>query len=212
MVKKGIFLLVLVVLITGGVFAQTGVHEAFDMFIGLNLGLGISPNIFSLFNLSDNVVRKGNYAITADFGVTYDFYLFPWLSFNSGVLLHPDLYSTLDVDLFNVDKFTDIMATPLCVTIPVMAHVNIPMVEWLYVGAGVSINIPVLGMMDSVFDDSKGDAFFGVPMDVGFDFIKPGKGGGRFFFRVTPEIHKNGTTLPIGFIWQIYNWRIFGKQ
>jgi hypothetical protein len=47
-----------------------------------------------------------------------------------------------------------------------------------------------------------------LPIDFGFDFIKAGKGGSRFFFRVTPEFHKNGTTIPIGFIWQIYNWKI----
>jgi hypothetical protein len=56
--------------------------------------------------------------------------------------------------------------------------------------------------------DTNGDFFVGLPIDIGFDFVKPGRGGGRFFFRITPEFHEGGTVLPIGFIWQIYNWKI----
>jgi hypothetical protein len=56
--------------------------------------------------------------------------------------------------------------------------------------------------------DTKGDFFVGLPIDIGFDLVKPGRGGGRFFFRITPEFHEKGTVLPIGFIWQMYNWKI----
>jgi hypothetical protein len=76
------------------------------------------------------------------------------------------------------------------------------------VGAGVNLNIKALDLVKTV----PGDPFFiGIPIDFGFDMIKPGKGGSRFFFRVTPEIHEKGTPIPIGFIWQIYNWKIAGK-
>jgi hypothetical protein len=89
----------------------------------------------------------------------------------------------------------------------------VPKLEWLYTGIGLNLNIPILGMFDSLTgENTKGDFFIGLPIDLGFDFIKAGRGGGRFFFRITPEFHENGTTLPIGFIWQIYNWKIYSKN
>jgi hypothetical protein len=190
-------------------------HQPFDMLLGLNLGVGISPNVGELVSsLSDQRLPKGNYAAIYDFGLTYDFYLFSWLSFSTGSLLHADMYIILDHDLKNVDKVTDIAAAPVCLTIPLMVHFNIPKVEWLYAGFGLNFNIPIMSMLDSVVSsiDTKGDPFVGLPIDIGFDFVKPGRGGGRFFFRITPEFHKNGTTLPIGFIWQIYNWKIYSRK
>ncbi|MDR2618269.1 MAG: hypothetical protein LBC62_05295 [Treponema sp.] len=209
MVKKGLVALVLAAFVAGGVFAQEEYkHQPFDMLLGINSGLGVSPNIGGAFNL-----QKGNYAITFDLGLTYDFYLFNWLSFNTGLLLHPDIYVLLDQDQFGDDNFTKYAATPVCLTIPLAAHINVPKVEWLYAGVGLNLNIPVSSMLDdTVIDiDTKGDFFIGLPIDIGFDFIKPGKGGSRFFFRITPEIHENGTTLPVGFMWQVYNWKIYSK-
>jgi hypothetical protein len=128
----------------------------------------------------------------------------------AGLLLHPDVYIILDQELSNISSFTDIAASPLCLTIPLAAHVNIPNAEWLYAGIGLSLNIPVTGMFDGLAEvDTKGKFFAGLPIDVGFDFVKPGKGGGRFFFRITPEFHEKGIAVPIGFIWQIYNWKIY---
>jgi len=110
-------------------------------------------------------------------------------------------------------------------TIPFAAHVNIPYVEWLYTGIGLNINIPLFGMLDSTINDSggpkistKGKTFVGLPIDLGFDFVKPGRGGARFFFRVTPEFHKvdgvdkTFVTVPIGFAWQIWNWKVLVKN
>jgi hypothetical protein len=218
MAKNGLLVLVLASVLAGGIFAQEGgeqstdlhKHQPFDMLLGLNLGLGITPNVGDLLSVgSSNSIPKGNYAVIYDFGLTYDFYLFNWLSFNTGLLLHPDIYLLLDQDLDNIDSFTDIAATPLCVTIPLAAHVNIPKVEWLYAGIGLTLNIPVSGMFDGLAaTDTKGDFFAGLPIDIGFDFVKPGKGGARLFFRITPEFHEKGTAVPIGFIWQIYNWKI----
>jgi hypothetical protein len=211
MVKKGLLVLVLMAVVTGGIFAQDETihkHQSFDMLLGFNLGIGVTTNIGDLRNIK-NSIPKGNYAVMGDIGLTYDFYLFNWLSFNTGLLVHPDVYILLDQSYDNVDNLTDIAASPLCLTIPLAAHINIPKVEWLYAGIGLSLNIPISGILDKHFGvDTKGDFFAGLPIDIGFDFVKPGKGGGRFFFRVTPEFHENGTVVPIGFIWQIYNWKI----
>ena len=208
-------------LLVGGVFAQEEhKHQPFDVLIGLNFGFGISPNMFEIpKSISDQKIPQGNYALIFDFGVTGDFYIFNWLSVNTGLLLHPDVYVLLEQDLRGEFEFTDIAATPLCLTIPFAAHVNIPKVEWLYAGIGLSINLPLFGMLDSTLKDvggldidTKGDPFVGLPIDLGFDFIRPGKGGARFFFRITPEFHKRGTTVPIGFIWQIWNWKAYSKK
>jgi hypothetical protein len=216
MAKNGLLALVLASVLAGGIFAQgrdsaAAKHQSFDMLLGLNFGIGMSPNMGELFSaISDSRIPEGNYAMAYDLGLTYDFYLFDWLSFNTGVLVHPDIYLLLDHDWENVDNFTDIAATPLCLTIPLAAHINVPKVEWLYAGIGLSLNFPIMGMFDGLAEDfdTKGDFFIGLPIDIGFDFVKPGRGGGRFFFRITPEFHEGGTVLPIGFIWQIYNWKI----
>jgi hypothetical protein len=213
MVKKSLLVLVFAVVVAGGAFAQDETvhkHQPFDMLLGFNLGIGITPNIGDLFSIQDDGIPKGNYALIFDIGLTYDFYLFNWLSFNTGLLLHPDVYVLLDQKSDNIDSFTDIASGPLCLTVPLAAHVNIPKVEWLYAGIGLSLNIPMSGMFDAVAAgvDTKGDFFVGLPIDMGFDFVKPGKGGGRFFFRITPEFHERGAAVPIGFIWQIYNWKL----
>lgn len=222
MAKKGLLILVLAGVLAAGIFAQeegeksaaVHKHQPFDMLLGLNYGAGITPDIGDLFSvISDSRIPKGNYALVFDLGLTYDFYLFSWLSFNTGLLLHPDIYLVLDQDLNGIDSFTDVAASPLCLTIPFAAHINIPVVEWLYAGIGLNLNIPVSGIFDGLAGiDTKGDFFVGLPIDVGFDFVRPGRGGMRFFFRVTPEFHKKGTAVPIGFMWQIYNWKIYGKK
>ncbi|MDR1410979.1 MAG: hypothetical protein LBI91_02095 [Spirochaetaceae bacterium] len=214
--KKGLLVLVLASALAGGVFAQEAIHkhQPFDMLLGLNYGMGITPNIGDLFSAAGGgSIPKGNYALTFDFGLTYDFYIFNWLSVGTGLLLHPDIYLVLDQDLNNIDSFTDIAASPFCLTVPIAAHVNIPKLEWLYAGIGLSLNFPISGIFDGLAGiDTKGDFFAGLPIDIGFDFVRPGRGGMRFFFRVTPEFHEHGTTVPIGFIWQMYNWKIYSKK
>lgn len=215
MAKKGVMALVLAGILAGGVFAQEEhKHKPFDVLVGLNFGLGISPGIGDLFSPSNGEIPQGNYAFTIDFGVTGDFYLFPWLSFSTGLLLYPDIYLILDQNLEGIKSFTDIAATPLCLTIPLAAHVNIPWVEWLYAGIGLNLNIPLTGMADSLMPgiDTKGVFFVGLPIDIGFDFIRKGRGGMRLFFRITPEFHEKGTAVPLGFIWQIWNWKVFSKD
>jgi hypothetical protein len=219
-VAKRFFLgMILVSLITGSMFAQRHKHQPFDMLIGFNVGAGVTTNVTNFPKLLDGELKKGNYALIADTGVTADFYLLNWLSFNTGLMVHPDIYLLLDEDVNsgNYNRFDDFGAagTPICLTIPFSAHINVPGIEWLYAGAGLNVNIPVKNMKGILkYEDTdygkKGDMFFGVPIDIGFDFIKAGGGGMRFFLRATPEFHKRAMVVPIGFIWQVYNFRIFG--
>jgi hypothetical protein len=226
MARRELLVLVLAVMFAGGgagVFAQDEEavdevihkHKPFDMLLGFNYGMGITPNIGELLKGSSDIPR-GNYAFIVDAGFTYDFYLFYWLSFNAGFMIHEDTYLLLDQELDSSTEIGDVISTPICITIPLGAHFNIPKVEWLYAGLSLTFNIPVASLLDSAGAnlgfDSKGKFFVGLPIDIGFDFIKPGKGGGRLFFRVTPEFHEKGTTVPIGFIWQLYNWKLYSRN
>jgi len=68
----------------------------------------ISPNMFGLFgNLSKGEIPQGNYAITFDLGVIGDFYLFRWLSFNTGLFVYPDIYVLLNSKLIGDFKIGD---------------------------------------------------------------------------------------------------------
>jgi hypothetical protein len=140
--------------------------------------------------------------ITGALGVSYDFYPRDWISINSGFLLHTELYQ---------DKN---LASPLCFTIPFGVHFNIPKIEWLYTGVNMAVNIPIADLQSpekrGVF--TQDDVFISLPLDFGFDFIKPGRGGPRAFFRITPTFHKGGITAPLGLVWQIYNWKVFAKK
>ena len=210
--KKIFLILVLAVFLSGSVFAER--HEAGDMLLGIDLGFNLTPSFFSV---TGDSVPKGNYAITFDLGLNFDYYLFNWLSFNSGLFMYSGIYLLLDKPLteetLENTTFTDWAKTPICLTIPLMGHVNIPAVDFLYLGAGLNFNLPVSSMLSTELPDvdTKGKFFLGIPIDLGFDFIKSGKGGSRFFFRITPEIHSGGTPVLIGFMWQIYNFRIYGK-
>jgi hypothetical protein len=110
------------------------------------------------------------------------------------------------------------MQYTLYLTIPLQAHVNVPRAEWFYAGLGIAFNIPLFSPFEKTADffglsnedmpNLKGAFFVSLPIDVGFDFLKAGEGGGRLFLRFTPTFIDGNTLLPIGFIWQIYNFRI----
>ena len=217
MKKKIIFALVLIVLFSGTAFSvgQQDRHKAGDVLLGIDLGMGLTPSFFSAVS-ADNEIPKGNYAIAFDLGLNVDYYLFHWLSFSSGLFMHSGIYLLWDKPLpVGGDvTLTDWAKTPNCFTLPLMAHINVPAVQWLYLGAGLTFNFPVSSILDSDLPniDTKGKTFVGIPLDVGFDFVKPGKGGSRFFFRVTPEIHSGGTPVLVGFMWQIYNFKLYSKK
>ena len=196
------------------------------MYLGLNAGFGASwqtiGNLGKALLDENPTLKKGNLGVTFDFGFTYDFYLFSWLSVNTGALFHPNFNLILEKDYnlliekgdnFINEELEEIPGYsfwPVCITIPLMVHINVPVVDFLYAGIGVNFNIPIMGGYGS---DMKKELFLGIPMDLGFDLMSPGRGGMRFFFRVTPEFHKgfwnfDGMTLPIGVVWQVYNWKI----
>jgi len=205
--NKVLLVFLLVLLIAGSAFSQRQhKHESGNMLFGIDVGMGITPTR-NFAKLASESVPSGNYAFTFDLGLNLDYYLFSWLSINSGLLMHSGMYLLLDGALFfGGDKFYEYAYMPICLTVPIMAHINVPFVEWLYLGAGVHLNFPVSTI--PISNSSKGDFFIGVPIDLGFDFIKAGKGGSRFFFRVTPEFHYGKTPILIGFMWQMYNFKL----
>jgi hypothetical protein len=213
--KKIFCWLVLANIITPAIFSQTekpSIHQPFDVLIGLNIGFGGME--------TGNITHKkaGTLVISADLGVTGDFYIFNWLSVTTGLLLHPEGHLILDSDISEINgesfSLTDYAATPICLTIPISTHINIPHVEWLYAGLGLHINMPVASLLGSAnLDvDTKGGVFLSLPIDLGFDLIKADKGGARFFFRVTPTFLEKGVVVPVGFIWQIHNWKVYSKN
>jgi outer membrane protein W len=189
------------------------------MLIGINLGGSWALHAEDLANEK----RRFSFLASADIGLTYDFYIFNWLSVNTGLLFHPQVVAMYKPEYETKAegelKVTDYMQTPLCLTIPLQFHINIPRVERLYVGAGVNFNIPITSMTKNFervsgveMPETKGSFFFSLPVDIGFDLVKPeDKGGGRFFFRVTPTFLKEGFLLPFGVMWQIYNFKIDTK-
>jgi hypothetical protein len=209
--KKRVLSVVLATVFIFSAFAQDGdhKHEPFDGLIGLNIGFGATTNLGDLFG-DIPPIPKGNYAMYFNAGLTFDFYLFSWLSFTTGLFSHGEMYLILDQDYTTVTSFTDIAATPICLTIPLEAHVNVPNLEWLYAGVGLTLNIPISSILEdqNYGVDTKGDFFIGIPIDIGFDFINSSGKGPRLFFRFMPEIHERGVTLPIGLVLQTNNWRI----
>jgi hypothetical protein len=216
MAKKHVLVLALVVFLSGSLFAQKqNKHEAGDMLIGGGFGAGFSPNIFRMpADMSNSeYIAKGNYANTFELGVHFDYYLNSWLSFNTGISLKSgtyifkdqDYYLPANVEMDELEFMSDVFTkTPILFTVPIMAHINFPFAQWFYAGTGVQLNFPLMETLDK----PRSDFFIGVPIDLGLDFIKAGRGGMRFFFRVTPEFHEGKVVAPIGFNWQFVNFKV----
>ena len=205
--KKSISILVIFIGLTIPLFAQNetdneladtpqGKHNPFDMYFGVSLG-------------ASGMRTSNNGILTTNLGVNYGFYFFSWLSINTGILFHTEIYSDQNLLTGN-----NPMQTPLCFTIPFGFYFNIPKVEWLYTGVNLAVNIPIADLRSPGEQDfhTQSDVFLSMPIDFGFDFIKPGRGGSRLLFRVTPTFHKGGTVVPVGVMWQIYNWKVFSKK
>jgi hypothetical protein len=187
--------------------------KPFDMLLGLNYGLGgnLSGAPFDL--------KKGSFIFYGDIGVNYDFYILNWLSVGTGLFAHEHLSVVLEKDLdSNSDlSFTDVLQTPFCLTIPVAVHVNIPRVEWLYIGAGLNINIPLFSLMDTApqtsgvdLPDTKGSTFISIPIDIGIDFSSE-RTPKRVIFRIMPNILESGTLVSFGLMYQA-NRKIYSKK
>ena len=199
--KKLLLVLLVAVGFAAPVFSQDeeslpeNKHNPFDHYFGVSVGAGG-------MKMSDNGI------FTADIGVTYDFYFNRFFSVNSGLFFHTELFSGENLLTGGGGK-----QFPLCFTIPLGIHINIPKAEWLYAGINIALNIPTADFMSSNGDGQFNEKIFlSIPVDLGFDFIKPGQGGSRAFLRVTPTFHKDGFAMPVGIMWQIYNWKIFAKK
>ena len=215
MIRKSFLILLLIVLLSAGsVFAGGSRHSAGDMLLGINLGMGITTNFSDL--LKDNIPAD-DYGLAFNLGLNFDYYFLDWLSASTGVFATAGMYGLFDKPV-NIDNYnlTDYAKTPICFTLPLQTHINIPKAEFLYLGAGLNFNFPTRSIIDSVVKevdiDTKGKFFLGIPIDFGFDFVQQGSGGSRLFFRVMPEIHKGwGRPVLVGFVWQIYNFLLFSK-
>jgi hypothetical protein len=217
MTKKFILIVLLFAIVSGAAFAQHK-YQASDMLLGIDFGMGLTANAFTMSSLP---WPAANYALTLDLGLNYDYYIFPWLSFNTGIFAKTGLYLALKTAITEDDH--DLMAvakTPVCLTIPLTAHINVPIVNFLYLGAGITLNIPVSSYSvdelqigdDEVSFGKKGGFFLGIPLDIGFDMVKPNKGGSRFIIRIAPELHSEGLFIPVGFMYQMHNFRIYSKK
>jgi hypothetical protein len=220
--KKFIGLLIMAGVFSTAVFAQEGgqhKYEPFDMLIGINLGSGgaIAGNLMK----PDGSTGNGSLIFTFDTGFTYDFYIFYWLSVNTGLLFHQQVLAIWKEEYNDMsDSLFNFLQDPFCLTIPLQAHVNVPRAEWLYAGLGVSINIPLFSYTEKMAEfwgvreegrSRKGKTFFALPIDLGFEIENLSKGESRFFFRFTPTFIEGTALFPIGFIWQIYKFRIDTK-
>lgn len=222
MAKKFILILVLSAALSGMAFSQVSPYKyrSMDMLLGIDFGIGTSINTFSLGKFPWEAM---NYAATIDLGLNYDIYVFPWLSLSTGIMARTGLYLSLDAKMNDNEvesRIMDIAKTPISVAFPVAAHINVPYVNFLYLGAGVTFNFPLRNWSVNEFKVSdtkltfgkKGDFFFSVPVDIGFDMVKAKGGGSRFILRLSPEFHKEGVFVPLGFMWQFTNFRIYSKK
>jgi len=143
---------------------------------------------------------------TANAGVVYDFYVLDWLSLNTGLLFHQEVFH----NRAKGDKQIGFDGNPFCFTIPLGFHFNIPKADWLYAGVNFAWNIPMFDAKrvseQNVY--TQNDVFFSMPIDFGVDLRKPDGRGSKLFLRFTPTFHKGGTVVPIGLTWQINFWKI----
>lgn len=199
--KISLFFIVLVVLSTN-IFAQNYDNKYYpqDNIIGVSVGFGGMADVGIFKN------RAGSAIATAHIGITYNHYFDNYLAVNTGFMFHSELYTKLKQDLPSGAKLINYMKAPFCLTIPVGFSFNIPRMEWLYMGAGVNMNIPIANM-NSTQSRTKEILFVGIPVDLGVDFMKYNISGFRLFLRVTPTFHKEGVFAPIGLVWQ-YNWKV----
>ena len=214
---KKVLIIVLFLTLAGNVFAQRSKHGTGDINLGIDLGFGFTPgtNIAKIIE-TPGTFPSGNHAMFVNLGLRPEYYVNPWLSLSSGVGFSMGWYAFLDNDFRAAGgtRFEDVLLTPTSITVPVMAHINAPFMPSLYFGTGINLNFPLGHHYSEDYDpkdyghDPKGSFFWGIPIDIGFDFMQPFSGGMRLVLRVTPEFHSDGVVVPVGIRWQIYNFRL----
>ncbi|MDR0638606.1 MAG: hypothetical protein LBG27_06875 [Spirochaetaceae bacterium] len=183
-------------------------YKPLDMLLGFSGGGG--------FNMKGNAfeLEQDSYLIIDAYaGVNYDFYMLYWLSASTGLYVYEVMSINNKADLSDSNlTVADIIRTPVALTLPLSAHVNMPGLEWLYLGAGINFNIPLFSLTAGQSDlpDTKGDPYISVPIDIGVDF-KAGSSLKRVLFRVTPHLFEPDTLVTFGLMFQ-NNIKIYSKK
>jgi hypothetical protein len=183
-------------------------YKPFDMLLGFSAGGG-----FNMKGRPFELEQDSFFIVDAYAGVNYDFYILNWLSASTGLYAYEVVSMNNKADLSNSDlTASDVMRTPFALTIPLSAHVNMPGLEWLYLGAGMNFNIPLFSLLASNpnIPDTKGDPYISLPIDVGFDFTAGGSLW-RILFRATPHFFKPDTLVTFGLMVQ-RNIKIYSKK
>jgi hypothetical protein len=208
--KKLLLLLCLSQFLTNFVIAGEPKHQPQDIDLGINLEVN--------FMLGFSEEWEYYQYMGAEFGASIDYYFFNWLSVSSGLtvetggLLWEDHYDTLNSSVGG--------GAPLYMQIPLAFHINIPKIDWLYVGGGLRGNFVLTDlnteeefMGHKINTDLPPVGYLNYFADIGFDWMKPNRGGSRFFFRISQGIlafSEDGVypkLIDIGILYQ-YNFKI----
>ncbi|MDR0684072.1 MAG: hypothetical protein LBF83_02955 [Spirochaetaceae bacterium] len=187
---------------------NTHKYKSLDMLLGFSGGGG-----FNMKGDAFQLEKDSYFIVDAYVGVNYDFYILYWLSASTGLYVYEIMSVNNKVDLSDTNTtLTDVMRTPIALTLPISAHVNMPRLEWLYLGAGMNFHIPLFSMIpaSSGMPDTKGDPYISLPIDVGVDF-KAGNKLCRILLRATPHFFEPDTLVTFGIMFQ-NNIKIYSKK
>lgn len=187
-------------------------YNPFDMMLGFTGGAGLNMKGDALS------LKEGYFILDAYAGANFDVYLLNWLSVSTGLYFYEVMAVNLKEDLSQNSnlKLTDMMRTPFCLTLPLQAHINMPGLEWLYLGMGMNFNIPLFSLLQTStpagidLPDTKGDPYLSLPIDIGIDITMGGKFR-RLVFRITPHFIEPDTLVTFGIMFQ-NNIKISGKK
>jgi hypothetical protein len=240
MVKKGFLFVFLMILAAGGVFAQGEAtkphkHEAFDLLVGIGMGFDIGMEKVDYTSYWGDKDSNLDMYYNANFNVNFDFYMSSWFSVSTGFMFGPSIFTYRRFPY--IQEITkDGKNVGMYMTIPLSLHINMPYIEWLYLGVGVGFNIPVASF--APFYDKyliiqppyEARYFTSLPLDIGVDYAKKeNRAGGRFIIRITPQFHpyyfdytkydgayaiatKDKVIMTYGIVWQFYNWKVYGRK
>ena len=154
MLKKLVLVLVLVFIVTGSVFSQRLYkHSKGSVLIGADFWAGYSS--------------EGYYNSALGWGLHLDYYFNSVFSLTTGFRAQYNKY--IDGNVFDI-FFGDSIRDETYMSIPLMLHLNAPVLDFIYGGVGVSF-WPW---------EVKGAPIF----DLGLDLCGAGRGGVRIFMRM----------------------------
>jgi hypothetical protein len=182
-------------------------YNPYDMLLGFSGGGG-----FNMKGSALELKRNSYFIVDAYVGMNYDFYILNWFSASTGLYVYEVMSANIPSDLPDGVALADVMRTPISITFPLSAHVNMPGLEWLYLGVGVNFSIPIFSLSVGSPDlpDTKGDPYVSLPIDLGVDFTMGDKPK-RILFRVTPYFFETGTLVTFGIMFQ-NNMKVYSKK